>query len=483
MTIYTWDFGSADAGLEFIVEWDDLAQQFTVTCLTGSFDLNALWFSNGDTTTDGNTTLVKSDNSLNMNGNTIVWDGTNSTTEAIVWDDYAKVSSTGTVSDTFFTTGSSQTFTLSDLGLTEFDPTIYATLGVRATSVNGAGGIKWADAEPEIDEGPGGGGLSGRIVYSAPGANDLDVLAFTFAAPALGGPAILAPMLTGTFQNVNVGPGDQTNPHVSGDIATYTSTDLTSEIRYYDFFTNTDQVVPTVGVARLSDISEGRIAYSQITGTGSEIGVYDTADNSTFIIPGGTFRVRPSIGSETVAFEDRSFSANPLETEIVVYDLATNTTTRLTNDSMRDTNPDVSPDGNVVVWQKGDTTGVNMDVYVSLQTAPGVWSTSALTGSPGEDLEPTTDGSIIAYSSDRDGDADIYFQPVGGGPEQHLDLPGIQRNPSISGGGIAFESNEVGGQFDIYLYDTSSLVLYQVTNTAVDESLVDFSAFPEDFII
>jgi Tol biopolymer transport system component len=166
-----------------------------------------------------------------------------------------------------------------------------------------------------------------------------------------------------------------------------------------------------------------------------------------------------------------------------VYDLATNTTTRLTNNSLRDVNPDVSPDGNVVVWQGGDTTGVNMDVYVSVQTSPGVWSTHAITGSPGEDVEPTTNGSLVAYSSNRDGDADIYFQPVGGGPEQHLDLPGIQRNPSISGGGIAIESNETGAQFDIYLYDITTNVLHQVTNTPVDESLNDFSAFPADFII
>src|SRR4029079_9281654 len=136
MTIYTWDFGSVDAGLQFIIEWDDLQQELKVTSLTGSFDLNALWFSNGDTTSDGYT-LVKSDNGLNMNGADTVWDGGTSSLQTIVWDDYAKLSSlglgsAGAAKSTFFSQGETQTFILSDLGLSSFDPTSYDTLGVRA---------------------------------------------------------------------------------------------------------------------------------------------------------------------------------------------------------------------------------------------------------------------------------------------------------------------------------------------------------------
>jgi Tol biopolymer transport system component len=284
---------------------------------------------------------------------------------------------------------------------------------------------------------------------------------------------------------VNAGIGDQTDPHVDLNIASYRSGDtdppFASEIRYFDFITNTYQVVPNSDFATLSDVSGGRIVSSQQTAFGSQIGVYDINTDGTFIIPGGTFRIDPSIGSQTVAFEDRSFSANPLETEIVTYNLATNTTTRLTNDSLRDTNPEVSADGNVIVFQKSATNGTGSDIWVSVQTSPGVFTTSAVTGSPGEDVDPTTNGSVVAYASDRDGDFDIYLKSVGGGVETHLDLPGVQRNPSISGGGIAFESNESGVQFDIYLYDITSNALSQVTNTPVDESLSDFTAFP--FII
>ena len=485
MTTYTWEYGSAASGLQFTIVYDDTTNEFTVESLVGSFDLNALWFSDGNTTSDGYV-LIKSDNSLNMSGPNTVWDDGTSSAQTIVWDDYAKLSKPGGANVEgkigFISEGETQTFTLAALGLTTFDPIAYDTLGVRATSVNGNGEIKWADAEPEIDEGPGG-GTTGRIVYSAPGAGgDFDVFAFTFAAPASSGPVILAPLLTGTSQVVNAGAGDQTDPHVSGNIASYTSDNGSPEIRYYDFATNMDQAVPTAGLAFLSDVSEGRIVYTQLSGAGSEIGVFNTADSSTLIIPGGNQRSNPSIGTATVAFEDRSFSANPSESEIVVYDLATATTTRLTNDALQDTNPEVSPDGNVIVFQKAALSGTSSDIWSSVQTSPGVFTTAALTGTAGEDVRPTTNGSLVAYTSTRAGETDIFFQPVGGGAETQLSLPGIQRNPSFAGDMIAFESSD-GAQFDIYVYDTSHATLHQVTATPVSETLNDITAFPGDFII
>ena len=72
---------------------------------------------------------------------------------------------------------------LQHLGLTTFDPTTFDTLGVRATSVNGTGAIKWVDTTPDTDQEPG--ETLGRIVYSVSGAaNDLDVFAFTYDASA-----------------------------------------------------------------------------------------------------------------------------------------------------------------------------------------------------------------------------------------------------------------------------------------------------------
>ena len=68
-----------------------------------------------------------------------------------------------------------------------------------------------------------------------------------FASPSSLSPLPQAPVLTGTFQVVNAGVGDQTDPHVDVNIASYRSVDADlglTEIRYFDFATNTDHVVP-----------------------------------------------------------------------------------------------------------------------------------------------------------------------------------------------------------------------------------------------
>lgn len=152
MATYTWEFGSSEEGLWFTVLYNDITGQFTVNMIEGVMDLNALWFSNGDGTSDGYS-LVKSDNGLNMNGTTEVWadDGT-SDGGKIVWDDYQKTSATGVSEDGYYlTTGGSVTFAADQ----DFNPEIFTTLGVRATSASTDGGsIKWADAEAVIDPFP-----------------------------------------------------------------------------------------------------------------------------------------------------------------------------------------------------------------------------------------------------------------------------------------------------------------------------------------
>src|SRR5262245_1468059 len=157
MTTYTWEYGSTAAGLQFTIEYDSTAQEFTVTSLLGSFDLNALWFSDDGPTSNGYT-LQKPDKDLNMNGPNTVWDGGSSSTQTIVWDGFGKLSSAGLGNQgqdkaSFISSGETATFTLDDFHLSTFDPETYDTLGVRATSVNGHRDIKWADAAPVVDEG------------------------------------------------------------------------------------------------------------------------------------------------------------------------------------------------------------------------------------------------------------------------------------------------------------------------------------------
>ena len=133
---YQWDFGSVASGLQFKIVFDGTG--FTVTCTSGYLDLNALWFSDGDKSTEGTVTLAKSDNSLNMNGT------------GITWDDVYKVSSTGlgstgTNKTSFLTAGESMSFSLATLDLPESISSLLAnptllTIGVRVTSDSSTSG-------------------------------------------------------------------------------------------------------------------------------------------------------------------------------------------------------------------------------------------------------------------------------------------------------------------------------------------------------
>jgi len=226
-------------------------------------------------------------------------------------------------------------------------------------------------------------------------------------------------------------------------------------------------------VDSLSDVYGGRIAFTEATISGPQIVIFDAATQTRTVIP-GFGHSHPALGGNLMAFEDRSFSTNPNESEIGIYNLSTGTVTRLTNDALFDKNPAVSPTGNAVVWEKCQTNGLSCDIYSAVQTGPGTFQTQLLTGA-GEDRGPNTNGALVGYISDKSGANDIYYQPVGGGAETRLSIPGDQRDVSISGNLIVFESNAGALQYDVYVYDIVGNRLYQVTNTPVNETLSDIT--------
>ena len=287
-------------------------------------------------------------------------------------------------------------------------------------------------------------------------------------------PAVI-PMLPGTALPIVAATGNQTNPHATCGIASYTNDDLegSSLIHYFDFATNTDHVVPGNNLDRLSDTDGQRIAFTELGPTGDEIHLYDIASQTTTTIPGVT-NVDPALGGNLVAFVHGNVSG-PSNFEINVYDRNTKTVTQLTNDTLMDREPAVSPDGKVVVWEKCEANGVGCDIYSATQTGPGAFTTRLLAGGTGEERSPDTNGSLIAYLSDKSGDNDIYLKRVDGSNEIHIALPGNQRDVRISRNLIVFES-KTGFWWDVFLYDLSTARLYQVTNTARDESLSDVVA-------
>lgn len=171
-----------------------------------------------------------------------------------------------------------------------------------------------------------------------------EVSAALAITPVNGGPLTLTPV------TINASVGDQFDPHVSGDWVSYTSDD---SIRYYNFSTSVDTEVPQGPLTRdlLSDVSGSKIVFSRIAGTSTAIMVFDaaTAAAPVEIDPlVGSDRLGSAIGGNSVAYVD--FGITP-SGELVVRDLISSNSVRLTNDSESDQNPSISPDGNVITWE------------------------------------------------------------------------------------------------------------------------------------
>jgi hypothetical protein len=225
------------------------------------------------------------------------------------------------------------------------------------------------------------------------------------------------------------------------------------------------------------------VVYAHFTATRSAIMAYDAVTGGSPVElapPAGSDRRFPAIGGPTVAWSDFGFYTDPNLAELVLYDLLTGTTTRLTNDLMFDTVPAVSPSGNVIVWTKCQTIGTGCHIWQATRSGSG-WITTALTaGSTADEFHTDINGTLVVYDSYRfPGDeGDIYWQPVGGRPEQRLLLPGQDRNPHIAGTLISFEHFDPTApipNWDLYLYDVSTNILYRLTQTPQDESFYDIT--------
>ena len=99
------------------------------------------------------------------------------------------------------------------------------------------------------------------------------LIAATAAAVATGTAGAVTPIdggdAGGTPTTLNNGPGDQSEPHVSGNLAVYTGrADIFSPgtIHYFDFSTSSDGVVPAGAPGDsdvLSDVNGNRIVFSR----------------------------------------------------------------------------------------------------------------------------------------------------------------------------------------------------------------------------
>lgn len=293
--------------------------------------------------------------------------------------------------------------------------------------------------------------------------------------PVNGVPPALTPA------TVNIGAGDQYDPHISGDWASYTS-DLS--IRYYNFASNSDAAIPLGPSARdlLSGISGSKIVFSRVvTGLKTAIMVFDA---STPLVPpieidaaDSVTRIGSAIGGNTVAYIDFTLESRG---ELVIHDLGTSTSVRITNDAALDANPLVSFDGIVVTWEHCATSSSNCDIWQAVK-AGAVWNVGVVSDTANHEANPDTNGTLVVYDSLRAGNADIFWRPVAGGAEAQLQMTGFEANPSFESNLISFESRPtLFDTTDIFVYDITTNRLYQITNTPLlTEQLNDITVLPD----
>ena len=289
-------------------------------------------------------------------------------------------------------------------------------------------------------------------------------------------------ILTTPIVTINNSPGDQTLPHVSKDLAAYTDV-ADGRIHYYRFSTGVDSVIPAgtaVGPDTLSDVNSNHVCFSRQEATAFEIGIFDTTTSSiTEIDPHfNDLRLSCALGGNTLVFVDFGTGAGAVD--IFSYDLAANPPVSpqpVSLSSHQEGNPNLSPNGNTIVWENCPTAS-NCDVLKAVRSG-GAWTVSPVVNTAFNEENPDTDGTWIAYDTNRGGPTgqDIFYQPVAGGLETNLLIPGTQVNPSLSKGFIGFESTVPPSTSpDIFVYDIANNDLYQLTSTqGVNEQLNDIS--------
>jgi Tol biopolymer transport system component len=158
-------------------------------------------------------------------------------------------------------------------------------------------------------------------------------------------------------------------------------------------------------------------------------------------------------------------------------------------------NPTWSPDGKRIAFESFRSHHQNFEIYrMNVEGFdpfdPQTWGLQRLTWNPAEDRSPvwSPDGTTIAFTSNRDGNGEIYslnanfdlFDSATWGPPTRLtNDPGLDGFPAWlpDSSGLLFSTNRHGQQFDIYIMHKSGGGQDRLTFT-VDTSEVTPAAAP-----
>jgi hypothetical protein len=286
------------------------------------------------------------------------------------------------------------------------------------------------------------------------------------------------------------GPYSQVDSPVSGTIVAFTNQDsISSRVYYVDLAVPgaVPQAIPGEIFERDSQASvSGHIIvfkrFSDAT-SGELTMAFDvrTPSAAPFAVsPSSVPQHAPDVGADTVALVERLGGSY---NDICVSSLLDPSRAKvcLTSDHLQNNWPSVSPDGNVVVWSKCPSLGLNdCDLYVAgRDPATGAWSAPRLLADTGfTDTLAHTDGRLVTWSAN----GDIYYMSLDGTiPLQTVPVPGwadsTENLPQVHGKLISFQRRfPLGAPADVYFYDVETGTLYLLNETpAASDILINFS--------
>ena len=272
--------------------------------------------------------------------------------------------------------------------------------------------------------------------------------------------------LCGTETQVTTAAADQFDPAIAGNLVVYTDfSGVDADVWYTDLTTGQAHPVSTAtGDQQLTGVAGDKIVYTDWNAM--DVMVFDVATGTTTNLTNvaGSNSLDPAISGGLVAWtDDRDGNA-----EIYARDLQTGVERRISNDVLVDQSPAIG--GSLIVWERCD--GYACDVFVY------DWATSAtrqLTATPyASERFPDVFGRTVVFQREQGTpiDKDLVAVNLDAAGEKVLALAGDQENPHISGDFVSF-NDSASGVPHIGLWNLATGSRIEVTKGANGQYLND----------
>ena len=168
----------------------------------------------------------------------------------------------------------------------------------------------------------------------------------------------------------------------------------------------------------------------------------------------------PSISGNIIVFTDHRSA----DTDVYFYDLGSGQESPVIVAPGNQELTDVS--GGIIVY----TDDRSSDVWAYYVSSGETWNITGpdkdRLGYAFDSLDPSTDGTIVAWQDNRDGNMEIYAKDLGTSGERRITVDtAVDAKPAVSGGRIVWQRCDVGGTCDIWFYEWASGTILPITKT------------------